>query len=144
MVAAPSRAEPVCSRFEAEVTAEAAAIEEARVVVCAGYGLGEEGIDEAARLAHRLGGVLAGTRRVCDLKWLPRQSQIGLSGRHVAPDLYLGLGVRGSFNHTVGLRRAHTIIAVNSDPDAEFFEGADLGIVGDARAVLAELLARLD
>lgn len=144
VVAAPSRAEPVCSRFEAEVTAEAAAIEEARVVVCAGYGLGEEGIDEAARLAHRLGGVLAGTRRVCDLKWLPRQSQIGLSGRHVAPDLYLGLGVRGSFNHTVGLRRAHTIIAVNSDPDAEFFEGADLGIVGDARAVLAELLARLD
>lgn len=143
-VGGPPMAGPVCSRFEAEVSAEAAAIEEARVVVCAGYGLGEEGVEEAARLAHRLGGVLAGTRRVCDLKWLPRQSQIGLSGRHVAPDLYLGLGVRGSFNHTVGLRRAHTIIAVNSDPEAEFFEGADLGIVGDARVVVAELLARLD
>jgi len=118
-------------------------MEDARAVVCVGFGLGEEGVPRALRLARRLGGVVAGTRRVCDLRWLPRQAQVGLSGRSVAPDLYVAFGVRGSFNHMVGVRRAGTIVAVNNDPEAEIFEGADLGVVGDAVRVLDELLVAL-
>ncbi len=137
-------AERVAAAAEQHRRELAAAMEEARVVVCVGYGLGQEGVPEAQRLAERLGGVVGGTRRVCDLGWLPRQAQIGLSGRSIAPDLYIGLGARGSFNHTVGLRRAGTIVAVNNDPGADFFEGADLGVVGDARVFLTELLAQLD
>lgn len=133
-----------CRSFEAEVSAEGAAIEDASVVVGVGYGLGEDGVAQAVELAKRLGGVVGATRRVCDLKWLPRQVQIGLSGRSVAPDLYVVFGARGSFNHMVGLRRAGTIVAVNDDPEAEVFEGADLGIVGDATQVLPALLAALD
>lgn len=139
--AAPPRVR--CRSFESEVGPEAAALEEAPVVVCVGFGLGEAGVEKARRLADRLGGVVAGTRRVCDLKWLPRQAQIGLSGRSVSPDLYVGFGVRGSFNHMVGLRRAKTVVAVNHDPEAEVFGVSDFGIVGDASAVLDELLARL-
>lgn len=137
-------ASPVrCRSFQAEVGAEAAAMEEASVVVGVGFGLGEESVAKAEELARRLGGVVGGTRRVCDLKWLPRQAQIGLSGRSIAPDLYIAFGARGSFNHTVGLRRAGTVIAVNSDPEAEFFEAADLGVVGDATSVLDDLLSAL-
>jgi electron transfer flavoprotein alpha subunit len=62
----------------------------------------------------------------------------------VAPDVYLALGVRGSFNHLVGLRRAKMVIAVNKDPEAEFFADADLGIVGDAASFAAGLLQALD
>lgn len=133
-----------CRSFHAEVGAEAAAMEEASVVVGVGFGLGQEAVAKAEELARRLGGVVGGTRRVCDLKWLPRQAQIGLSGRSIAPAVYLALGARGSFNHAVGLRRAGTIIAVNNDPNAEFFEGADLGVVGDAVAVLDDLLAAIE
>jgi electron transfer flavoprotein alpha subunit len=136
-------AEPVLrTSFVSEVGPEGAALEEARVVVCVGYGLGESAVPAAAELASLLGGSLAATRRVCDVGWLPRQRQIGISGRTVSPDLYLGLGVRGSFNHVVGMQRAGTVIAVNRDPDAEVFACADLGIVGDAPRFLAALVAR--
>ena len=80
---------------------------------------------------------------MCDVGWLPRQLQIGISGRSVAPELYVALGVRGSFNHMVGMQRATRVVAVNRDRDAEVFAGADLGIVGDAPAFAAALLARL-
>ncbi len=117
-------------------------LDQASVVVCAGFGLGgPEQIEKLAKLADKLGGVVCGTRRVCDLGWLPRQAQIGLSGRYIGPEVYLGLGVRGSFNHTVGIRRAGTVIGVNHDPAADIFSAADLGVVGDAAAMLDALLA---
>jgi electron transfer flavoprotein alpha subunit len=128
--------------FVSEVGPEGAALEEARVVVCVGYGLGEAHVPAAAELASLLGGSLAATRRVCDVGWLPRQRQIGISGRTVSPDLYVGLGVRGSFNHVVGMQRAGTVMAVNRDRDAEVFACADLGITGDAPEFLGALLAR--
>lgn len=127
-------------RLVAEVGPEGAALEEARAVVCVGYGLGQEAIPLAAALAERLGGVLAATRRVCDVGWLPRQLQIGISGRTVSPGLYVALGVRGSFNHVVGMQRAGRVIAVNTDSEAEIFAAADLGIVGDAADVVRALL----
>lgn len=130
--------------FEAEVGSDGADLEEARVIVCAGFGLGgEENVAPLRELADRLGGSIAGTRRVCDLGWMARQYQIGLSGRSVAPDLYLGFGVRGSFNHTVGLRRAGTLVGVNKNPEADIFAASDLGVVADAPAFVDALLHRL-
>jgi electron transfer flavoprotein alpha subunit len=119
-------------------------LDAASVVVCIGHGLGaKERVADARALAAALGGVVAATRRVCDSGWVPRQMQIGISGRTVSPEVYLGLGVRGSFNHLVGMQRAHRVIAVNRDPQAEIFAGADLCVVGDAPAFLAALLARV-
>jgi electron transfer flavoprotein alpha subunit len=100
-------------------------------------------VPEAEALAAALGGVVAATRRVCDAGWLPRQLQVGISGRSVAPAAYLALGVRGSFNHLVGMQRAGCVIAVNRDPDAEIFAAADLGVIADAPSFVAALLARL-
>jgi electron transfer flavoprotein alpha subunit len=122
--------------------AEGTALDEAPVVVCVGHGLGKDGVDLARQLATALGGVVGATRRVCDVGWLPRQLQIGISGRSVAPALYVAVGVRGSFNHMVGMQRATRVVAINRDPQAEVFAGADLGIVGDAPTFVAALLAR--
>lgn len=118
-------------------------LDDARLVVCVGWGLGKDAVPLAAELASLLGGVLGATRRVCDGSWLPRQLQIGISGRSVAPETYLALGVRGSFNHVVGMQRAGRVLAVNRDADAEIFAASDLGIVGDARGFTEALLARL-
>ena len=134
--------EPHWRDFARETESGCVDLDQAPLVVCAGFGLG--GIEQLAPLkllADNLGGVVCGTRRVCDLGWLPRQSQIGLSGRYIGPHVYLGLGVRGSFNHTVGIRRAGTVIGVNNNPEAEIFAASDLGVKGDAPQVLEALLA---
>ena len=74
-----------------------------------------------------------------DAGWLPRQVQIGLTGRAIAPKLYIALGVRGAFNHTVGIQRSGAILAINSDSEAAIFKMCDFGIVGDWREVLQAL-----
>jgi electron transfer flavoprotein alpha subunit len=130
--------------FAAEVDEAAASLESSRLVVCVGFGLGKERVAEAEAVAARMGGAIGATRRVCDVGWVPRQLQIGLSGRSVAPAAYLALGVRGSFNHVVGIQRAGTVVAVNRDPEAEIFASADVGIVADAPAFLAALRERLE
>ena len=134
--------EPYWRNFVPENELGSGELDQASVVVCAGFGLGgPEQVEKLAKLAGKLGGVVCGTRRVCDLGWLPRQAQIGLSGKYIGPEVYLGLGVRGSFNHTVGIRRAGTVIGVNHDSEAEIFSAADLGVVGDAPEMLDALLA---
>jgi electron transfer flavoprotein alpha subunit len=119
-------------------------LEQAEVVVGVGTGLGgPEHLPAIERLAETLGGVVGATRKVVDLGWLPPQRQIGLSGRQIAPRLYLALGVRGSFNHAIGIRRAGTVIAINSDPRAEVFGECDLGAVADWRAIVPMLTERV-
>jgi len=86
---------------------------------------------------------LAATREVTDLGWLPRQHQVGLTGRAISPRLYVGLGVGGAMEHMVGLRRAGTIVAVNKSPKAPILKVADLGLVTDAIALLPHLEAAL-
>jgi electron transfer flavoprotein alpha subunit len=83
---------------------------------------------------------VGGTRKVVDAGWLPRQQQVGLTGRAVAPSLYVAIGLRGNFNHTVGILGAGTVVAINRDVEAPIFESADVGIVGDWREVAAALL----
>jgi electron transfer flavoprotein alpha subunit len=121
---------------------------EAPVVV--GVGTGGLEPSEYPRLdglLRVLGAELGATRKVTDRGWLPRARQIGITGRTIAPRLYVALGTSGKFNHMVGVRRAGTVLAVNLDPDALAFESCDIGIVGDSLEVatrLAEELAGLE
>ncbi len=133
---------------------EGMALDTARLIVCVGMGIGgPEALPEVYKLALGLGEwmglrpdqvAVGGTRKVVDEGWLPRQQQIGLTGRSVAPNVYVGLGLQGNFNHMAGTIRAGTVVAVNRDRKAPIFEMCDIGIVSDWRdfeEALGEVLA---
>ncbi len=113
---------------------------EAPVVVGVGKGIPPDQYVAIEPLLDQLGAVIAATRKVTDEGWLPRARQVGITGRSIAPRLYVALGLSGKFNHMVGVRGARTILAINSAPDALVFDHCDAGIVGDWRAVLPLLL----
>jgi electron transfer flavoprotein alpha subunit len=136
-----SRVRVLASTPLADRSAEA--LDTAELVLGVGKGVGAEAVAAVVALADRLGGAVAATREVTDLGWLPRQHQVGLTGRAIAPRLYLGLGVSGSMEHMVGLRRAGTIVAVNKSPKAPVLKAADLGVVADLHALLPYLEAVL-
>ena len=94
-------------------------------------------------LTAALGAELAATRKVTDQGWLPRARQIGITGRTIAPRLFVSIGASGKFNHVVGVRTAGTILAINRDPDALIVDAADVTIVGDYRDVVPQLAAAL-
>jgi electron transfer flavoprotein alpha subunit len=117
---------------------------EARVVVGVGQGgLSPDDYRLLDPLLGALGAELGATRKVTDKGWLPRARQIGITGRTIAPRLYVALGTSGKFNHMVGVRRADTILAVNHDPEALVFDAADIGIVGDSLEIATLLAAEL-
>ena len=78
-----------------------------------------------------LGAELATTRKVTDQGWLPHARQVGITGRSIAPTLYVGVALSGNFNHACGIQAAGTVLAINSDPAAAIFEHADIGVVAD-------------
>ena len=124
--------------------AEGEKIEEARVIVAAGRGCGEPShLDLVRSLAHRLGGVMAGSRAIVELGWVPHTIQVGQSGTTVGPDLYIAVGISGAVQHIVGMSSSKKIVAINKDPDAPIFKIADLGVVGDALHILPKLLDAL-
>jgi electron transfer flavoprotein alpha subunit len=125
----------------------AAPIEEARVIVSGGRGVGgEEGFELVREIAEALGGAVGATRAAVDSGWIPYGQQIGQTGKIVKPELYLALGISGAIQHKVGMQTAGTIVAVNRDPDAPIAEFADLLVVGDlfevGRALLVALRSR--
>jgi electron transfer flavoprotein alpha subunit len=127
-----------------EEAARAAALDAADIVVGVGKGVGgPANLAVAEKLAEVLGAPLATTRDVADLGWLPRQHQVGLTGRAIAPKLYLAIAIRGAFEHLVGIRRAGIVVAINKNPKAPIFQAADLGIVGDYAEVVPLLTAAL-
>ncbi len=71
--------------------------------------------------------------------WLPRQLQVGLTGKAIEPRLYLAIGIRGAPNHTVGIKRAQTVVAINNDSEAPIFERADIGVVSEWQRILPAL-----
>ncbi len=125
--------------------AKAAALDAADIAVGVGKGIGgPENLPVIEQLAAVLGGApLASTRDISDLGWLPRQHQVGITGRAIAPKLYFAIGIRGAFEHMVGLRKAGTIVAINRKAKAPIFKAADLGIVGDYAVVVPLLTAAL-
>lgn len=119
-------------------------LERAEVVVGVGRGVAPEDYGELRDFAARIGAALGATRKVTDRGLMPQWRQIGITGRSIAPRLYIALGIGGSPNHLAGVRRAGTVLGVNADPEAAVFAGCDVGIVGDWREVVAELVRRLD
>lgn len=123
-----------------EVDETALSLEEADIVVAVGMGMvRREHLKLARELADVLGASIGATRRVVDSGWLPRQHQVGLTGKAVAPKIYVALGIRGSGNHTIGIQRAQTIVAINKDPQSPIFKMATYGILGDCLQVVPAL-----
>ena len=128
-----------------EEAAAALPIEEARIIVAGGRGVGsEEGFKLVQDIADALGGAVGATRAAVDSGWIPYAQQIGQTGKIVKPQLYLALGISGAIQHKVGMQTAGTIIGVNRDPDAPIAEFADLVVVGDLYEVGKALLAELE
>jgi electron transfer flavoprotein alpha subunit len=129
-------------RFEAD--RDALRLDAAQIVVSAGAGVGgPENLKIVNELAEILDAPLAATRKVVDQGWLSRQLQVGLTGRSIGPRLYFAVGVRGAFNHMVGVSHAGTIVAINNNPDAPIFKSCDYGLVGDFSKVVPLLSKRL-
>ena len=130
-----------------EEAAASASIEDARIIVSGGRGVGgAEGFKLVEELAKALGGAVGASRAAVDSGWIPYAQQIGQTGKIVKPQLYLALGISGAIQHKVGMQTAESIVAVNRDPDAPIADFADVIVVGDlfevGQALLDELRAR--
>ncbi len=113
----------------------------AKRIVAIGRGIKKpENIPMVRELASLLGAALGATREIVDRGWLPYSCQIGLSGRTVTPELYIGLGVSGAIQHLAGMQTAKRIVAVNTDSEAQIFSLADLAIVGSLHDVVPKLI----
>jgi electron transfer flavoprotein alpha subunit len=123
---------------------QAANLEGARVVVSGGRGTGgEAGFASLSDLAACLGGALGGSLPTVDAGWVPVSRQVGQSGKFVAPDLYVAVGISGTPQHMAGIAAHTRILAINKEADANIFRFAEIGIVGDWRDVLPALIERL-
>ena len=124
--------------------ADSGELRRARTVVAVGVGVDPDGYPVIDELRAALGdAALGATRRVTDQGWVPRSRQIGVTGHAVAPRLLVAVGSSGRFNHTVGIRNAATVLAINSDPGAEIFDQVDVGLAGEWQTVVPELTAEL-
>ena len=116
----------------------------ASAIVALGQGVEPSGYPVIDELRSALGGAaVGGTRKVTDKAWIPRNRQIGVTGHSVAPRLLVAVGSSGRFNHTVGIRNAGVILAVNSNPEAEIFDQVDVGLVGAWQQAVPDLTAEL-
>jgi electron transfer flavoprotein alpha subunit len=122
-------------------TADLVTLDRARVVLGVGLGVDPADYPLLSPLLERLDAALACTRPVADRRWLPSGRQVGLTGRALAPRLYLTVGSSGAFEHLVGVAGAGTILAVDPARDATVFRAADVGIVADWRDVVGRLAA---
>lgn len=116
-------------------------ISKAEVIVTVGRGIhNKENLKLAEELAKTLGGVLACSRPIADLGWMPETRVVGTSGKTVKPRLYVAFGVSGALQHIVGMKEAEVIVAINKDPNAPIFKYAQYGIVDDMFKVLPVLI----
>lgn len=119
-------------------------LESAKIVVSAGRGvIDEEGFKAAKALAEKLHGAIGSTRALVDAFIAPADTQVGQTGKIVAPELYLAFGISGAIQHLAGMKDAKTIVAINNDPEAPIIEVCDYWLEADAVETIKALMAKL-
>lgn len=137
-------APPVIVLERVSEAAGAVQIEDAKVIVAGGRGMGSaDGFRVADELAAELGGAVAASRAAVDAGWIAYSRQVGQTGKVVKPEVYVALGISGAVQHKVGMQGASTIVAINTDSDAPIAEFADMFVIGNLFEIVPALVAEL-